>query len=132
MCERWKDFQNFYDDMGKRPGPNYELDRINNDEGYNPENCRWLTKDENLRKRNCIYKTIINGEEMTLVEIAQKFNLSPQSVYIRWRKGDRNERLIRPQDNRGRPRNKGRIVFNGLTLIKDAKMYRTERYYVLI
>ena len=50
ICERWMDFVNFYEDMGKSP-EGYEIDRIDNDKGYCKENCRWTTKKENARNR---------------------------------------------------------------------------------
>ncbi|HBN5447502.1 TPA: hypothetical protein L3F56_004202 [Klebsiella oxytoca] len=53
VCDQWHDFTSFYKDMGNKPD-GMSLDRINNDKGYSPDNCRWATLNEqqwNQRKQ---------------------------------------------------------------------------------
>lgn len=50
VCRRWLNIKNFVADMGPRPN-GLTLDRINNDAGYSPKNCRWATRKEQQRNR---------------------------------------------------------------------------------
>lgn len=62
VCERWKDFSNFFEDMGRRP-PKLTLDRTNNERGYEPGNCRYTdmgtqVRNQRIRSTN---KTGVSG-----------------------------------------------------------------------
>ncbi len=53
VCEKWQKpygFTVFLVDMGERP-QGYQIDRIDNTKDYSPENCRWVTQQQNLMNR---------------------------------------------------------------------------------
>lgn len=50
VCDRWMNFNNFLEDMGKKPSPRHSIDRIDNDGGYEPNNCKW--SDDYEQQRN--------------------------------------------------------------------------------
>ena len=55
--DEWRySFDNFYKDMGDKPGLEYSLDRINNDGNYEPSNCKWATRDEQNKNRRNVKK----------------------------------------------------------------------------
>lgn len=51
ICKEWDTFEGFFKDMGKKPGAKYSLDRIDVNGDYEPSNCRWATKLQQVLNR---------------------------------------------------------------------------------
>ena len=51
LCKRWLQFENFLEDMGRRPDATYTLERRNGDKDYTPKNCCWATRETQARNR---------------------------------------------------------------------------------
>lgn len=101
ICEEWLDkecgFINFYNWSIKN---GYEegltIDRINVNCGYEPSNCRWITNAEQQKnKRNTIYIEFKN-RTVTLSELIELTGIDRKTIEMRYIRGDRGERLIRP------------------------------------
>ena len=57
VCDRWRKFEEFSQDMGERPSKMHSIGRIDNDGNYEPGNCRWelpgqQSKNQRINSRN--------------------------------------------------------------------------------
>ena len=93
VCDRWADFQNFIDDMGERP-EGLQLERIDNNQGYEPGNCRWATRSEQVRNRECNRTLEWRGKSQTMVEWAEELGMSSRTLAARLRDGWTVERAL--------------------------------------
>lgn len=82
--ESWNDFFVFIADMGARPSLKHSIERIDNDKGYGPDNCRWATSTEQARNRRKGEKICVRGVALMPVEWASKSGL-PLAVILRRR-----------------------------------------------
>lgn len=98
VCDRWlESFENFYEDMGPRPGPRYSIDRFPDVNGnYCKENCRWATAKEqgNNKRNNRIL--LYNGKNYTLSELARESNLDIRTLHERLSNGWSIEEAVKP------------------------------------
>lgn len=70
ICAQWMSFDVFQKDMGPRPSTLHTLDRIENDKGYEPSNCRWATWIQQGRNRRNTKPVTINGVEYKTISMA--------------------------------------------------------------
>lgn len=88
VCKRWLDDPTaFYKDMGPKPSPEHELDRIDNDAGYFPENCRWVLRKINDRNRRSNRHLTRNGETLTIAEWCERTGLAHNVIRHRLQQG---------------------------------------------
>jgi hypothetical protein len=86
ICNEWLYFTNFYNDMGDKPD-GMSLDRIDNEEGYFKDNCRWATmKEQERNRRNNRYITI-NGETKCLAYWLEKLGVNRRLFYTKMNSG---------------------------------------------
>lgn len=85
VCDRWNKFINFYNDVIEGYQPGYELDRVENDKGYSPDNFQWLEHKLNGQKRDYCKLNLKKAEEirsstLPVSELSKHFNVSIGSI----------------------------------------------------
>ena len=88
VCDRWlgeKGYEHFCKDMGKRPGPNYSIDRIDGAKGYSPDNCRWATPREQILNTRSIVWVEYNGEITSMLDFSKKVGVPNATTWWRYR-----------------------------------------------
>lgn len=95
ICPEWDSFEQFYKDMGQRPG-GMSLDRWPNKDGnYEPGNCRWATPTQQNRNRSSTTMVDYMGECLPLQEWAERFGIKYPTLWHRYKIGERGEVLFR-------------------------------------
>lgn len=77
VASEWDSFEKF-DEWSFKNGYNdtLTLDRIDNEKGYSPDNCRWVSVKVQANNRRSSVKLTHNGETHTLAEWADLLHLN--------------------------------------------------------
>lgn len=95
VCERWRNsFEDFLNDMGPKPSKDASIDRIDNDKGYSPENCRWATQKEQQNNRGNNALLTCHGETLTISQWAMRSEVSEDTIFARKKLGWTDEDAI--------------------------------------
>ena len=98
ICERWLKFENFLADMGPRPtgpdGRKMTLDRIDNNKGYEPGNCRWATWAQQERNKRNNVRLTHAGRTQCITEWAEELGICKVTIQGRLYRGWSVERTL--------------------------------------
>lgn len=95
ICDEWigaKGLDNFYEwatangFSGEKDSKGYNvlsIDRIDNDKGYSPDNCRWATREQQARNKSTTIWVEYKGEKDTLKGFCKKLDLDYHAVFLR-------------------------------------------------
>lgn len=89
ICDEWHDFQNFCDwALDNGYGDDLTIDRIDNDDGYFPENCRWTDRVTQMNNRRVSRYFTYAGETKTLAEWTRCLGVKYSTLWYRIARGD--------------------------------------------
>lgn len=82
VCNEWRKFSNFFEwslNNGFEPG--LSIDRIDTNKNYDPDNCRFITLEEQQRNKrnNRCFIDPFDGEQLCLAAIARKYNIPEET-----------------------------------------------------
>ncbi len=86
VCKRWRAFETFLADMGN-PEAGMTIERIDNDLGYSPDNCRWASRSQQARNTSRNVNLTLNGRTMCLQDWANELGLNKSSIQGRLKAG---------------------------------------------
>lgn len=85
LCEAWLKFENFISDMGPRP-TGTTLDRIDNNGNYEPNNCRWATRKEQMRNMRKTRLVTHGGVTKSISTWAEELGFTTSTLRYRIRR----------------------------------------------
>ena len=97
VCDEWRyNYPAFLAHVGRRPGPEYSLDRINVNGNYEPGNVRWATRSQQQRNRRDNVMVEYKGKPTQIHQACEEAGLSYEAVRTRMRKGLTGDDLFKP------------------------------------
>lgn len=93
VCDRWKDFENFYADMGAPPS-GMTIERRDNDGPYSPDNCEWATRATQGANTSRVIRVVVDGKQKSLRQACADMGLKYQTILMRIYRGSSVEEAL--------------------------------------
>lgn len=104
ICDRWlNSLEAFVEDVGLPQQKSDSIDRINVDGNYEPGNCRWATRSQQMRNIRTNHLVTIDGETQPVIYWAEKAGISHGLMLFRLRCGWTGQRLLGPARPKAAP-----------------------------
>lgn len=94
VCKAWYEFTAFLADMGDCPD-GFSLERINVNEGYSPENCKWIPLIDQFENMQKSIRITYREKTQSLKRWSVELGLNYGTLYSRYKRGDRGNALFR-------------------------------------
>ncbi len=82
ICQRWMKFENFLKDMSDAPR-GHQIDRIDNNKGYNKSNCHWVTSKQNNRNKRDNHLITYGGKTQCISAWSEELGIRIGTLYTR-------------------------------------------------
>lgn len=82
ICDRWlNSYENFLSDMGRAPSKKHSIERLKNNQGYSPENCKWATRAEQANNKRSSIIIDYRGKQQTLKQWCNELGVNYYRVH---------------------------------------------------
>jgi len=87
VCDRWHDPNNFIKDMYPTYKDGLQIERVDNDGNYSPENCKWATRAEQAKNRSNHRYITYKGETHIMAYWSKKYDIKQSTLDERIKRG---------------------------------------------
>lgn len=90
ICDRWigeHGFENFYSDMAPRPSDEHEIERVDVNKDYCPENCVWIHYSRQAANKSSTVWCVVDGIQLCQQDFARLIGVNRHTIAKKRRLG---------------------------------------------
>lgn len=92
--ERWEQFESFKEDMQEGYKKGLTIDRIDTNESYSKENCKWSTRQQQSENKRCNIVLEYASQKKTLIDWSKIMGIPYKTLRNRYYQGWGTERML--------------------------------------